>query len=76
MNCEIAGWENWSSNTSAPLFWGDYDFTFKHYLHLKEGYIFDGNGFEIRMDHSSFFPGSLPSVSGSSPHYSNKYGQS
>ena len=60
MNCEIAGWENWSSNTSAPLFWGDYDFTFKHYLHLKEGYIFDGNGFEIRMDHSVAWPWCFP----------------
>ena len=54
MNCEIAGWEN--INTSSSITdWAPYDFTFYNYLYLREGYIFDGNGFEIKMDHSCLY---------------------
>ena len=38
MNCEIDGWDNYlaAGNKDSATFWGDYDFTFKHYLHLKD----------------------------------------
>ena len=55
MNFEIYGWKTVAyinnENINA-LDWAQYDFTYYNYLELKEGYIFDGNGHEIKMDHS------------------------
>ena len=59
MNCEINGWRNvgdvttsnWDQAPSGTA-WAPYDFTYHNYLQLEDGYIFDGNGYEIKMDHS------------------------
>ena len=52
MNCEIAGWENYETLDKTQ--WGPYDLTYTNHIVLNGGDIFNGNGHEIRMDHSIF----------------------